>query len=96
MPSDYEVRLRRLPKAPTAEKDALPVATKFGQTKTVMGITSPGTYEQLDSSKHRKKNSDTDIVWLVHGDPDAVFAMIAEWRRHSNIEVTLIKETNTN
>ena len=59
-----------------------------------MGITPAGKYEPLDEKKHGKKNSDSDIVWAVHGKPDAVFDMIVYWRTKGNIEVTLIKETN--
>jgi hypothetical protein len=91
--SDYEVRLRK--KMASNEAVIVPIATGVGITKMVMGITSPNTYEQLDPAKHRKV-SGSDIIWAVHGNPDDVFGMIAEWRRHGNIEVTLIKETQHN
>jgi hypothetical protein len=91
MPSDYELRLRKL--VNTDETVVVPQAVQAGQDRNVMGITSPNKYEKLDKDKHRKKNSDKDIVWNVHGDPDDVFDMIIYWRSHGNIEVTLVKET---
>jgi hypothetical protein len=92
MPSDYEVRLRKL--RASDEPTIVPMARNAGRARGVMGITSPGRYDQLDEGRHRTKISDSDIRWFVHGDPNSVFDMIVWWRSHGNIEVTLITESN--
>jgi hypothetical protein len=92
MPSDYEIRLRKVKNSD--ESVVVPKAVQAGQARNVMGITSPNKYEKLDKDKHRNKISDQNIVWSVHGAPVDVFDMVVFWRSQGNIEITLVQETN--
>jgi hypothetical protein len=89
MPNNYTVTLRLLDTHSGSTEDTRVVrAYTAGRNHRVTGQDG----RQLDRT-HRIRNSDTEYVWLVRGEPNGVFGMLAEWMNHPNVAVSRVEET---
>jgi hypothetical protein len=89
MPNNYRVTLRLLATHSGSTEDSrVGLAITAGRNNGVTGQDN----SQLNRS-HRIRNSDTEYVWNVRGEPRGVFGMLAQWICHPNVAVSRVEET---